>query len=65
MFGMRYAFQDENEHGDAHARALAKAMVTKNMSMAEMDHIKSLIALQPLAGGAMPQLENKGRYKLA
>ena len=65
VFAMLYAAKDENQHANAHAKALAEAMVTKNMSISEMDHIKSLIALQPMAGGAMPQLENKGRYLVA
>ena len=65
MFEMLQVYQDESEHTSAHAKALAESMVIKNMSIAEMDHIKSVIDLPPVAGGSMPQLENKGRYLVA
>ena len=64
-FAMLEAYHDESEHANAHAKALAESMVVKNMSIAEMDHIRSLLELRPLAGGAMPQLEDKGRYRQA
>ena len=58
---------EENDGGqeDKHAKALAVALETKDKPIAEMDHIKSLIPIHPLAKGDMPQLENKNLYGLA
>ena len=57
---------EESDGGqeDKRAKALAVALETKDKPIAEMDHIKSLIAIHPLAKGDMPQLENKNLYSL-